>query len=514
MSQEKDIDPYYQSGVSGVEHRDIGAAGSDHPFGDEPKEWEADLRPLIRQVSDDLYDSWKATVREYLANAETACLKVKRHQENPDESPWDEMIVPEGYEPRITVEWNKSEQKLSIQDNGIGMAAIEVDQVFRQIGRSAARDLGAMSGAFGMGALSFPKFIGRDNMMVMVSHSRLNDDNAAYLVTLAGVEPIRGSLGDAEYGTKFTLDQKESDMEIRQAVEKYAEWMRVPVLYRELDENGEEIFNEDWGDKRLYDDYGLGKYCDDFVVPGCFEAYMSADATGRTLLLSMDIDRNAGSQFSAPYPFDIRILDESGKVVESSNGNEGLMPVPRIEYDEMLLDARPDHITERLLSNQDVTAHLVPEVDADYVVEQELLDSDEPLPRAEYTTVDEVHPQDLSRGVTEVIMGPHKGRTLVDEEQWSNLPEGRAESFVPEEELEEFDLESETGDLCLPEPTTDRSSLQSNDVFWRYVAQHFTEKYDTAIEEWRKELQSSGDTMAALDEMSPKTVADIKDDAR
>jgi Molecular chaperone, HSP90 family len=505
---EKELEPYYQSGESGVEHRNIGASG-DHPFGDEPKEWEADLRPLIRQVSNDLYDSWEATVREYLANAETACLKVKRHRDNPDDTPFEEMIVSDSYEPRIVVEWDKSESKLTIKDNGIGMAAVEVDEVFRQIGRSAARDLGAMSGAFGMGALSFPKFIGPDNMMVMISHSRLNDDNAAYLVTLAGIEPIRGSLGDAEYGTSFALDMKKDDMNVRDAVRRYAEWMRVPVLYRELDTNGTEVFNEDWGDKRLYSDYETGKYCDSFVVPECFEAYMASDATGKTLLLSMDIDRNANKQLSAPYPFDVRLLDESGKVVESSNGNEGLMPVPQIEYDEMLLDARETSITKRLLSNQDVTAQTVQvEGGEALLVDESLLESDQPLPRADYVTDES---EVIAFGPERVVLGPHDGRVVVDEDEWEKLPQGRAENFVPEDELEEYDLESETGDLCLPKPTTDRSELQSHDTFWKYIAKYFTNEYDNAIEEWRIEIQRATDTMDAIRSMEPRTVSDIRD---
>lgn len=511
MSQNQELDPYYQSGESGVEHRNIGAAGDGHPFGDEPKEWEADLRPLIRQVSNDLYDSWRATVREYLANAETACLKVERHSENADATPFDDMYIEDGYEPRITVTWDKSEQKLKIQDNGIGMAAIEVDEVFRQIGRSAARDLGTMSGAFGMGALSFPKFIGRGNTMVMISNSRLNDDNAAYLVTLAGIEPVRGSLGASEYGTKFSLDQKREDMEIREAVEKYSEWMRVPVLYRELDENGSEVFNEDWGDQRLYNKYETGKYADDFVVPECFEAYMSSEATGRTLLLSMDIDRGAGDQLSAPYPFDVRLLDESGKVVESSNGNEGLMPVPQIEYDEMLLDARPDFITDELLSNQDtVGVKIVSGTnEGKTVVEDDILNSDQPLPVGEYVAESELADDDCV-GDEYVIIGPHQGRAVLDKDSWEDLPEGRAAKFIPESELESFDLDSGEGDLCLPKPTTDRSSLQSHDTFWKYIAQHFTAEYDEAIKEWRRELQQSKDTMAALEDMAPRTVADIR----
>lgn len=514
MSQRKEIDPYYQSGVSDVEHRNVDAAGDSHPFGDEPKQWEADLRPLIRQISDDLYDSWELTVREYLANAETACLKVSHHQDNPSDSPFDEMIVSDGYEPRITVVWDKSEQKLIIQDNGIGMAAVEMDEVFRQIGRSAARDLGTMSGAFGMGSLSFSKFIGTENTMVALTHSRLNDDNAAYLITLAGIEPIRGSLGDSEYGTKFALDQKKTDMAIRQAVEKYAQWMRVPVLYRELDENGTEVFNEDWGDKRLFDDYKEGRYANNFVVPGCFEAYVCADATGRTLLLSMEIERGDGDQLSAPYPFDVRILDESGKVVRSSNGNEGLIPVARMEYEKMLLDARPEHITESLLSNKDVYATEVTSDRADYAISQAMLDSDEPLPVADYVAIEALE-DDLSRselGDKYVIIGPHQARKLVTEDVWNQLPKGRAAHFVPEDELEEYDLDSDEGDLCLPKPTTDRSSLQSNKKFWKYIANYFTEQYDAAIAEWRQELNAASDDMEALRQMTPRTVKSLRNE--
>lgn len=507
MSNEE-LTPYYQSGEAGVEHRNIDAAGSDHPFGDEPKEWEADLRPLIRQVADDLYESWEATVREYLANAETATLKVERFLDDPSDSPFDDMIVTDAFEGRITVEWNKAEQKLTIQDNGIGMAGVEVDEVFRHIGRSAARDLGTMSGAFGMGALSFPKFIGPDNTMVMLSHSRLNGDNAAYLVTLAGVEPVRGSLGDAEYGTKFTLDQKEQDMQIRQAVERFSEWMRVPVLYTEYDENGEEIFNEDWGDKRLYDDYEAGTYADSVIVPGGFEAYMSAQATGKTLLLSMEIERNAKDQYDAPYPFDVRLLDESGKVIESSNGNEGLMPVARMEYEQMLLDARPEYITESLLSNHDVTAYeMSDEFEPDYAIPKHVLDSEQALPIAEYVPLGEANDEDLERKV--VIIGPHDGREVVSDEEWNGLPEGRASRFVPEDELEAYDLSSGEGDLCLPKPTTDRSSLQSNDTFWKYIARQFAEEYDEAIEEWRQKLQATDNDVEALQSMSAKTISEV-----
>jgi len=502
MSQEE-IDPYYQSGESTVEHRDIDRAGSDHPFGDEPKEFQADLRPLIRKVSDSLYDDWTATVREYLANAETACLKVKQYSEDPEASPFDDMIVPPSYQPKVMVTWDQSERKLIIQDNGIGMAGVEVDQVFRRIGRSAARDLGGMSGEFGMGALSFSKFIGDNQTMVMLSHSRLNDDNAAYLVSLAGVEPMIGQLGDDEYGTRFELDQKSEEMDVRDAVKTYAQWMRVPVLYREIGSNGEEVFNEDWGDKRLYDEYEKNTYCESVVYPGAFAAYASHDAEGRTLLLSMEIERNHVDIGDSRYPYDIRILDESGKVVYSDDGNEGLIPVPRTEYKKMLLDARSEYITEDLLRSNDVTAQtVIIDGEKSHLVDEATLDEGR-LPMGNYVTEESADEID-EYGPTEVIAGEHKGRTVIDQDEWNDLPEGRAEDFVPKDELS-------SDDICLPKPSTDRSSLQKNEDFWQYVEQQFAEKYDEDIEQYRQLIESIDSPNKAIEQMETKTVEDIEE---
>lgn len=503
--------PYYRSGVTGVDHRNIDAAGDGHPFGDEPKEWKADIRPFIRQVADDMYDSWYATVREYLANAETACLKVEQYLESPEESPYDDLTVEEGYTPRVEVEWDRSKQKLTISDNGIGMAAAEVDQVFRHIGRSAARDLGAMSGAFGMGSLSFPKFIGTGNStMIMLSNSRLNGDNAAYLVSLAGIEPIRGSLDDDEYGTTFKLDQKEKGMDVRDAVTMYANWMRVPVIYRELDENGSEVMNEDYGDAHLYDSYSSSSYCEKFEVPGAFAAYMCTDANGKTLLLSMEIDRNRSTESNAPHDYDVRILDESGRIIESSNGNTGRIPVPRPEYEQMLLDGRPDSITTGLLSVDDVTAYRVQTDEYDYAMEEDILAQSEALPIAEYVTRDQIDHEEL--GAEVVVSGPHSGREIVEIEEWGELPEGRASEFVPEDEVEPYDIATETGDLRLPQPTTDRSTLKENDVFWEYIDNYFNHEFESTIRRYRDVLNNTTeDPVEVIEQMEPQNADRIID---
>jgi len=506
----------YQTGKSSVEHSNIDASGEDHPFGSEPKEFEAEMRTLIRKVADELYESWDETFREYLANAETATLQVQEWVENREESLYSEfdLIVGDDYSPQVDVVWDKKADRVVISDNGIGMSGREVDVIFRQIGRSTARDDGSKSGNFGQGALSFVKYTGLDNAMIMTSHSRLNDDNASYYVTLAGVEPIRGSLDDDQYGTEFQLTaaQDKSDVNVRTAIEKYAQWMRVPVRYEERGTDGSIVFQEDYGDKSLYESYHEKRACLEFSKEDAFRAYCSPDADSRTLLLSMDIDRNSSVDDDySPFPFDVRLLDESGKVIESSNGNEGLIPCTRSDYQQMLLEARPEYVTDGLLNSKDFVAQEIVDSDDDskigsYVVGNEeyddLMSGEVHAPPLDYIPASAVDDSDVP-GQAKVIFGPHEGRTVVSDEEWDELDAGRASSFVIKTELEEYDVESGTGDLCLPEPTSDRARLQQNDVFWKYISKEFANQFNNEVKEIRERIDLSDDwreTIMNLDE--------------
>jgi len=511
--REKEFTPQYQRGITSVEHRNVDAAGEDHPFGDEPRSFEADLRVLIRKVADDLYESWQATVREYLANSETACLKVEEYLEDSEASPYQSMIVDDSYQPKIEVEWNKKEDRLTIKDNGIGMAASEVDEIFRQIGHSAARDDGTKSGQFGMGALSFVKLVGLDNAMLMTSHSRLNDDNAAYYVTLAGVEPIIGSLGDNEYGTTFQMTPKD-DVNIRDAIATYAEWMRVPVRYDEIDEDGSVVFQEDYGNKRLFDEYGDDRICIGVKMEDCFEAFASPSASGKTLLLSMNIDRNDGvyrsSKHDSPFVFDTRILDESGKIIVSSNGNEGLVPVSRGDYEEMLKEARDGYISSETLNRGDVVGQRVisgPH-EGTIVVDDQVLDDGKPLPSTnEYIAKSQVLDEDIPSENAEVVFGPNQGRTVLTEREWNEMDDGRASMYIPEDEIEPFNHETGQGDLTLPQPTSDRDRLQSHEDFWKYVSNLIASKFDDKVRDVYRKINDADDPLEMLMELDAKTVA-------
>ena len=508
---EKETNVNIQQAQADVQHRNIDAAGDDHPFGGEAREFTADLRTLIRRVADDLYESWRATVREYLANAETACLRAQEYAETGSTAIIDEgeMTISDSYQPKIEVIWNKQEDKLTIQDNGIGMSAEVVDQVFRQIGRTTGRDEGGVSGNFGQGVLSFVKLVGLDNAMIMTSHSRLNGDNASYYVTLAGVEPIMGSLPEDQYGTKFQMTPNE-DFPIREAIEQYAEWMRVPVRYEEIGADGAVEFQEDYGDKALYEAYEDNRICLGARQQGAFEAYASPDADARTLLLSMDIDRNDGQyepgQHEAPFPFDVRLLDESGKVIESSNGNEGLMPTPRSEYEGMLIEARDPYIAEDLLNQGDVLGQELANSDSIVVsdeVHEKIQNQEIHVPPRDYVAKSDL-PSDAEPGQTRIIAGPHKGKILVSDEDWESMDAGRAELYVPEDELEEYDLETGTGDLCLPQPTSDRDRLQSHPTFWKYLGRQFGGEFDKKVDEVYEQIDSAPDALERIMQLDPE----------
>lgn len=486
----KDFEPVYQEGKADVEHKNLDAAGSDNPLGDSPMAFQAsDMRRLIRKIADKLYQSWEAFIREYLANAETACLRTKHFVEDNDTATIsvDSLYgIDDSYDPRIEVTWDRSENRLTIRDNGIGMASQEVDEIFREISNSAVRDYGEYSGMFGMGVLSFPKFSGVYDSGLLMSHSRQTDENYAAYVSLAGVEPLMGQMPENEYGTKFQFTAQD-DYDVRSAVEKYAEWIRVPVIYRERDEDGTEVFNEDYGNKKLTDKYGTRDITMTFdEYDEYFEAYCSDKSTEETLLLSMPIERNGTHETIAPFNFDVRFYDESGVIFKSSNGNEGCSPIPRGDYKKMLLDAREEYVPESMIED-DSDIVLGQEVVAGthegmIAINNDTLESGVPLPQNDYVAREDLT-EDDEPGRVIVLAGNDgfRGKTVISDDDWNSLDAGRAENYVPEDEVESYDIETGEGDLQLPEPTSNRESLQSNDVFWKWLARNFKSTFERMV---------------------------------
>lgn len=366
-------EPDMQEGVEYQKPKDLNAASPDHPMYqrvvDRGIAEEEGINPetgdsipwnvpatILKHMSDSLYQSDEATIREFIANAETACLRVESGEG---------QIVPDDYQPIVEVTYNKARNELVIQDNGVGIASTTGVEVLRNIGVTTTRDTGSYSGQFGMGLASFLKLIGPMNSMIMQTRSRHTDENYAAYVNLGGFDPIEGGMPEGEYGTRFVMYPKDADdLNMWDTVEKYAENLRVAVHYEEYDENGDLVDDEDWGNENFEDSYSDGAMTTTLEHPGLFKAVMSPEAQGKTLLLSMDIERNDGSNggrpntFDALYQFDVRLLDESGAVVQCNcedADHEGMTPISDAEYqmrDEM---RREGHVPESELGPDDLT---------------------------------------------------------------------------------------------------------------------------------------------------------------
>lgn len=350
-------EPDVQSGAEYSKPKNLAVASDDHPLVQqtgttETLEWNVPPT-VLKHVSDGLYVSEEATFREFLANSETACLRTDSG----------EGVAPDDYQPIIEVTYNRANNEVVFQDNGVGMTSRVVVDVLRNIGVTTIRDSGNYSGQFGMGLASFLKLIGSDNSMIMKTHSRITDENYAAYVNLGGFDPVEGGLPDDIYGTRFEMIHKPDvdPSEVRDYVEKYAEHLRVPVHYEEYDTDGKQVFDEDWGGSVFEDEYDDDKMVIAVEEEGLFRAVCSPDSAGQTLLVSMPIDRGVDDEgsgkFDAPYQFDLRILDESGAIVKCEHGgeHEGLSPVPDSEYRAMEPDRQERYIPESQVPKEDIT---------------------------------------------------------------------------------------------------------------------------------------------------------------
>jgi len=379
--------PEAQSGVEFNKPKDLKAAGADHPLFRRAIErnviTESDAgsgktipwnvpATVLKNMSDGLYEDAGATLREFESNGETATLKVERaaEEEYTDSEIESIQLIEDDYQPMVEVYYRKDKNKVIIRDNGKGMESATVLDVVRKIGATTGRNSGDLSGQFGMGLASFLKLIGLDNSMIMRTRSRITDESFSAYINLGGFDPIVGGLSEGDYGTEFEMVfSGDLNVDLRDEVETYSEWLRVPVHYEEYGSDGSLVFDEDWGGKRFEDTYDSSKYCAKFQLPGLLKVTMSSDAEGVTLLNSMPIDRNDGANhgietFDAKYPFDVRILDESGAVVAIPDEDEsyetdsdfvGMTPVSDAEYNIMSANQKEGFIRESEVPTDAIT---------------------------------------------------------------------------------------------------------------------------------------------------------------
>jgi len=358
-----------------AEVRNFDAASDDHPLvqyaGD--KALKTDISGGGEFVSEEIYQNDEAWPREWLQNHETACIRrckmvVSLSDEYPDgwltqrvlvdsetgetlgtdddpadldelsdtvpmeiPRPIDEVLEAArslGYDPTIVWDVYRDEREVITKDNGIGMLPEEFWEAFKSPFSSGSGVDGETGGNFGIGSNSVEKAHGADGAAKVYTRSPRPSDHPGYEAYSyrGGATAIGEPIPDGEYGTRFEVPIREGfDLsELQNWVEKYAEKLRVPILYREH-EAGSTPVEEEYESTNFVEDYD-----DPPVVverPGEFSVVAGPDVIDTsfraddadTFLVSMRIDRNTRAKISTFWDVVIQIHDEQGRIVMGPN---------------------------------------------------------------------------------------------------------------------------------------------------------------------------------------------------
>lgn len=361
-----DLEQY--RGTAGAEVKTTDVSSDENPLkaklGSEDASKERQYDPKIageRFVQ--FYDDTAASIREYLSNAETACIRRAKAElrdagfsddEIPDEvREMIDMAKEEcGYDPLIEVTYNRKEDepRLVIEDNGIGISTEEY-QVVQRIGYSTSHDEGSRLGNFGMGWMSGFQLTSINGLFKMKTRSYLTDEAYGTIEYVANCEFLDASPDD--YGTQFefpSFGEAAKQISIPDKVSEFAEGMTITVLYRDFDESGSETRRSDEFLATAMEE----DYADDSMVityeNEYFKAAMSPDRkeNGRGLTtynISMPIRRNtdkfgSSNKFGAPWKWDFRAKQEDGPIVHCPSNEElvGLVPKEDTKYDRLMDD--------------------------------------------------------------------------------------------------------------------------------------------------------------------------------
>lgn len=344
----------------------------DHPVREElgaseHREFQYDPKITGKRFAD-RYDDVSAAFREYIANAETACIRRARREleevgykrqevlEMPVREVLERARDEAGYRPTIEVVYSYPGADLPaliVADNGIGIS-VEEFQVIQHVGLSANHHDGSVLGSFGQGIMSGFNLVGEFGDFSFETRSMLDDASYAERLRIDGINDIPG--GRDAYGTTFRFPQfcdEAREMEAREALEACTAGTRVPVLYVEYDETGTEVFNEEYPPTslrdRLDDEAPAIVYEDACVEAVCSPEISSPD----TFLVSMAIARNDGaltgstSQRNAPWEWDLRLKYEDGRVYEcecDDADHTGLVPVDSGAYERIDEERRDNYV--------------------------------------------------------------------------------------------------------------------------------------------------------------------------
>lgn len=287
-----------------------------------PQKREVDQEWLSSFLADRIYSENSALIREYLQNAETACIRAARLrlQTHPEYGPewldralWVDATTGEtiadaseadrqtvlaefdiadenltsvklprsleeivaaarstGYDPTIEIDLYRNDREIHIEDNGIGMTADEISNAFNYTGRSGSKLESDTGGMFGAGALTFANMTGKDGGMELHTRTRRPDapeedyEGHRMYVYLGGVNPMPSDeMPDDFRGALFEvpiLPLSEDGPPLAKFQEWTAEYadMLRVPVLYREHEHGETVTKEEYGGQSL-----IEKFADD-----------------------------------------------------------------------------------------------------------------------------------------------------------------------------------------------------------------------------------------------------------
>lgn len=316
--------------------------------------FQIETEAVFKRLARDIYETDGAGIREPLTNAVTAILRAVNH----DYLSEDDGVI------EINVEEDAGGTTLTIRDNGIGMTMDKIRKIVSVIGASEARDIGELAGQFGMGFLAVFRLVGVNGGFEMSTNPRYTDDGPITGIWKSGGftrdsdELLTDGLDEDEYGTRFSFILKESigRHKVRDWVDNYSTWARVPVVYEEVID-GRVDYEENYGgfDLDFTDKYDDNKpYVE--IENEYIYASTSDDAEGKTVLLDVPCDRSVSSRGDIRTILgnvDVRLKDENGVVLRGPN--KGQMVVSDGEYNNMDESRKENFIKSSDLHSRDIS---------------------------------------------------------------------------------------------------------------------------------------------------------------
>lgn len=209
--------------------------------------------PVIKKW---LYSDHDIFLRELISNGCDAITKLKKLEM------MGEYELPEDYKAKITVTVNPEEKMLTVEDNGLGMTADEVDEYINQIAFSGATDF-------------LEKYKDKANEDQIIGHFGLGFYSAFMVADYVHIDTLSYQDGasavhwECDGGTEFTMDDGKRDTvgttitlmlnedclefaneyRIREVLEKYCSFMPIEI-YLEKANAEEEYETIDAEDRR------------------------------------------------------------------------------------------------------------------------------------------------------------------------------------------------------------------------------------------------------------------------